>query len=144
MKEKELLNCLCNEFNYRLFAGMPYIGFKKLYDSMDSNIMHYIPTAKENIAVGIISGARLAGVNGVVLINASKICNIVDWLLSFNFVYKVPILILAYDNYYNLDKLLPLYNIDFKHLSEDGFKDDIECVTEKMMDISVPIVGVVS
>lgn len=143
MKANEFWKCLCDKFNYRLFAGVQCSGFNKLYDTMKSDFLHYVPTAKENIAIGVISGARLAGVNGAVLMSSHKVCNIADWLSSFNLNYRVPILILMYNNDNNIDKLLSLYNISYRYLGTDFYKD-IRYIINKMNKLSTPGVCIIN
>ena len=94
-KAKEFWEYLCGELDYRFFAGVVCNGFKPLYDKMSSEFMHYIPTVNEKVALGIINGARLAGVKGSVLMDGKYLNDIITTLDSFNLEYEVPVLIIC-------------------------------------------------
>ena len=70
MKVKEIWNFLCNDLEIKLFTGTPLIEFKQLFNSMDADIMHYIPSVNEEVAVGLVTGAYLAGVRGAVFMSS--------------------------------------------------------------------------
>jgi len=73
---------LCNVLSYRFFAGVPCEGLVSLYKKMDSNLMHYIPAASEQIAVGLANGAYISGIKSAILMASDNI----EFLnLSFNF-----------------------------------------------------------
>jgi sulfopyruvate decarboxylase TPP-binding subunit len=96
VKVKEFWEYLCGELDYRFFSGVVCNGFKPLYDKMSSEFMHYIPAVNEKVALGIINGARLAGVKGAVLMDGKYLNDIITTLDSFNLEYKVPALIICY------------------------------------------------
>jgi len=98
VKAKEFWNYLCNELDYRFFAGVPCNGLKPLYDTMSPEFMHYIPAVNERVAVGIVNGACLAGLKSAILIDIDNIYNVYDLLFNFSNVYKIQFLIVAYKN----------------------------------------------
>ncbi len=96
VKAKEFWEYLCEGLDYRFFAGVVCNGLKPLYDSMSSEFMHYIPAVNEKVALGVINGARLAGVKGAVLIDGKYLNDMLTILEGFNLEYKVPALIICY------------------------------------------------
>lgn len=99
MKIKDFWNKLCLELNYVFFAGVPVKDFKLIFNSMDGNKMHYIPTINESIAVGIVSGSFLVGVKGAVFMSSSGFDNINSQLNGFNLFYNLPVLFIVEDSY---------------------------------------------
>jgi len=120
IKAKEFWEYLCEELNYRFFAGVPCDGLTALYNKMDAQIMHYMPAVSENIALGLINGARLASVKGCVFIDINRLYILMDTLVSFNLRYDVPIFIIAYCDEDKIDykKILNLNKI--KHRTFNG------------------------
>jgi len=130
VKGTDFWEYLCEDLNYRLFAGVPCKGLKPLYDKMDSNIMHYIPAAREDVALGVVSGASIGGHKGAVLLSINSIYLLYDWLFSFNIQYEVPLLIIAYDDNNKRSKIKSEYKIPQKILT-DNFKKDLTYITNK-------------
>jgi len=123
VKAEEFWNHLCNELGYRFFTGVPCKGLKPLYDTMSPEFMHYIPAVNERVAAGMCNGAILAGVKSAVLIDFKNIYSIFDLIFNFNSVYKIPFLIIAYENKNNKINLNKIgLNIKHKYLSKTLFK----------------------
>ena len=97
VKAKEFWSYLCEDLEYRFFSGVACPGLLPLYKGMSSEIMHYVPAANEKIALGLVSGAYLAGFKGCVLMDMRFITDI-QRLLKFNLDYKIPLLIVGYGN----------------------------------------------
>lgn len=104
VKAKEFWEYLCGELDYRFFSGVVCNGLKPLYDSMNPEFMHYIPAVNEKVALGIINGARLAGVKGAVLMDGKYLNDIITTLELFNLEYKVPAFIICYGELKKLSK----------------------------------------
>lgn len=138
VKAKDFWDYLCNELDYRFFAGVPCKGLKFLYDNMNPEFMHYIPAANERIALGLVSGAWLAGVKGALFMDGNNIMDIMNLLLSFNKKYKVPALIICYDEKYYWAKqtsITSLLLVNFKVMKMDDdvqegqtFRDNLDIV----------------
>ena len=94
VKAKDFWHYLCNELEYRFFAGLPALRLKPLYNKMNSKFMHYIPAANEQIALWLANGAKLGGVKSGVIMPSKKL-NYIDF--DFNHEFKLPILILTDD-----------------------------------------------
>lgn len=81
------------ESGYYYFSGVPCSILTNIlnYALKDSEIK-YIPAVRENVALGIASGAYLAGRKSGILIQNSGLGNIINALTSFNLIYKIPAL----------------------------------------------------
>ena len=145
LKAKDFWDYLCNTLEYRFFSGVPCVGFKCLYDKMDSKIMYYIPATKENVALGIISGAYFVGIKGGIFLDGKNFYDIFSWLIGFNVKYKIPILIFVYtEDYTNISKLLESNSIPYillpSSLSDESFVYFINNMEEILMP-GVVLVG---
>ncbi len=95
VKAKDFWNYLCEDLDYRFFAGVACPGLVPLYKKMSPDFMHYIPAANERVALGLVSGAYLSGFKGGLLIDSEFLSDI-QRLLSFNLSHKIPLLIIGY------------------------------------------------
>jgi sulfopyruvate decarboxylase TPP-binding subunit len=93
IKSLDFWEYLCNTLNYRFFAGTPCLGLMPLYNKMSSEFMHYIPAASEDIAVGLVNGALLAGTKSAVIMEADHINKL---NLDFNINNDFPLFIIGY------------------------------------------------
>jgi hypothetical protein len=96
VKAKDFWNCLCEELGYRFFAGVPCKGLDPLYKKMNPKFMHYVPAANEKIALGLVSGAYVAGLKGAVLMDSKFLLDLANYITDFNFEHEIPLLIIAY------------------------------------------------
>lgn len=142
IEAKDFWNYLCEELNYRFFTGVPCMGLKPLYDKMNARIMHYVPAVKENTAVGLSSGTSLSDIKSGVLIDVNRIYNIMDWLVSFNIEYKVPLLIIAHsdEDCIKFNRILSLHKIPYRTLKN---LKDLRFIVRKLEKLSVPGVIVI-
>jgi hypothetical protein len=118
VKSKEFWEYLCNKLDYRLFAGVPCLGLNSLYKVMNKDLMHYMPSANERIALGIVSGGFLVGFKGGVLLSASSL----SWLRNeFQIIkdFNIPTLLIVYED------TKVIYPFWHKELS-DSFKKDLD------------------
>ncbi len=80
---------------YDYFTGVPCGFFKGLiHYSQSTSRMKYIIAANEGAALGLASGADLAGRKPAVLIQNSGLGNMVNPLTSLNAIYDIPALLL--------------------------------------------------
>jgi len=98
IKAVDFLDYLCNTLGYRFFSGMPCCGLKPLYNSMNSDFMYYIPAVREDIALGLVSGASVSGEKSCILIHYDYLNNILNWINDFNFKHKIPFLVIVYSD----------------------------------------------
>lgn len=77
------------------FAGVPCSTLKEVIDELinDDSVV-YVSSTREDEAIGIASGAYLAGKMPAVLMQNSGLGNSLNVLFSHNLIYKIPCLIL--------------------------------------------------
>lgn len=80
-----------NGFNF--FSGIPCSILKEVLNNPPKSAP-YIPATREDNALGLVSGAYLAGKRGAILIQNSGLGNIFNALTSFNLIYKIPVLMI--------------------------------------------------
>lgn len=146
VKAKAFWKFLCEKLNYRFYSGVPCKGLALLYNKMDSKIMHYIPAINENIALGLVSGISISGMKGGILIHINSIYNILNYIISFNFKYKIPFLIITYCDEdiipKDIGKILSLYKIPVVYLS-DAFEKELKCIINKSEKKETPCIVVI-
>lgn len=145
VKAKAFWQYLCEELNYRFFAGVPHINLKPLYDGMSSEIMHYIPAVRESTALGIVSGAYLVGVKGGIFLYVEEFEDLLKWLRRFNLKNKIPLLIFVYDDkddnigFYDI---LSSYKIPYVFLKKN-FEKTLKEISDKSEKLSIPGVVII-
>lgn len=92
VKAKDFWMKICEEMDYRFFTGIPYKEAADLYKYMDSNIMHYIPAASEDIAVKMATGTWISGFKSAVILEAEKLKRV---NLNFNTSNNIPVLFIT-------------------------------------------------
>ena len=123
VKAKEFWEYLCEKLDYRLFTGVPCLGFDPLYKTMNKDMLHYMPAANERIALGIVGGGFLAGFKGGALISASSLIglkNEIQMIKDFN----IPMLLIVYSD---IKITCPFWH---KELSDD-FKKDLDKIVSR-------------
>ena len=133
------------ENSFRFFSGVPCSLLKELikYAQNDPDIK-YVSAVRENVALGLASGAHLSGVKSCILLQNSGVGNIVNALTSFNLIYKIPVLMIISMRGYNYNdapehtimgekttKLLEDLGIPYSILSEN-FEDEIKQAVAQM------------
>ena len=123
VKAKEFWGCLCDDLDYKLFAGVPCLGLSRLYKGIDKANMRYIQASNERIALGIISGALLSGNKAGVLLHESALSglfNEIQMVKDFN----IPMLLIVYSD---SKRAYPFWN---KELS-DNFNKDLTMISKR-------------
>jgi phosphonopyruvate decarboxylase len=134
------------------FSGVPCSIFKETLGFITQNpLVRYIPAPREDIALGVCSGAFLAGKRSAILIQNSGLGHIVNALTSFNLIYKIPLLMfITWRGYEGKDApehivmgkkmtfLLEDIGIAYKVLSAD-FRKDLDWAVKLMNEESVPV-----
>ena len=81
------------ENDLRLVSYVPDNVLKPLIEGVHADpFFTVVPAAREEEAVGIVSGAALAGMNGVVLMQTSGLATLANVLASLPVVYNIPVL----------------------------------------------------
>ena len=137
---------------FTFFSGVPCSILEEILKSALNNPnIKYISAVRENVALGVASGAYLAGRKCGILIQNSGLGNIINALTSFNLIYKIPVLMfITWRGYQGKDapehiimgekmlSLLKELNIPTVVLS-GNFKDDIDWAIEEMDKQCVPV-----
>ena len=122
MKEFQYWRYLSEELEYKFFAGE-----KELYKKNIKGIT-YVPAVKESVAAGMVSGARLSGVRGGVVIDSDRLYVVLDHLLKLNIPYKIPFLIIVYGEINT--KILNLN--DLPHRNFKGDLKNVKFIVNKL------------
>ncbi len=132
------ISCL-KENGFYSFSGVPcsILRVALTYLITDREVK-YVPAVREDIAIGVASGAYLAGRKSAILIQNSGLGHIINALTSFNLIYKIPVLIfITWRGYQGKDApehkimgrkttgLLEKLGIQYKILSRE-YQDDIK------------------
>ena len=90
-----LINQL-TKYGYNFFSGVPCSHLTPVINGViNTKKIKYIGATSEGEAVGIASGAWLAGKKSVVMIQNSGLGNTINPLTSLNHTFKIPILLIT-------------------------------------------------
>ena len=86
---------LLEENGFDFFAGVPCSLFGGTVQILERrNDLNYVSAVREDDALGIASGASLAGKQPAVLMQNSGLGNCLNVITSLNLIYKIPVLII--------------------------------------------------
>ena len=143
---------ILEEKDFDFFTGVPCSVFKEVINYLlaDPDI-HYIPATREDEALGIATGAYLAGKKPVVLMQNSGLGNSISALTSLDLLYKIPILLLiSWRGYQGKDapehlimgkstiKLLEDIEVSTMILPKEGAEEVILNTVKIMEEKSIP------
>jgi phosphonopyruvate decarboxylase len=87
---------------FRLATGVPCSLLGGLFAQLEDPAsaarragLRYLPAPREDSAVGVASGAAVAGERAVVLLQNSGLGYCLNVLTSFNLIYRVPVLLIV-------------------------------------------------
>jgi sulfopyruvate decarboxylase alpha subunit len=84
------------EKGFYFFSGVPCSLLTAVLREVERDPkVIYIPAVRENVALGIASGAYLGGRKSGILMQNSGLGNVINALTSFNLIYKVPVLLVV-------------------------------------------------
>jgi len=118
VKAKDFLDYFCNSLDIKLFSGIVCNGLLPIFNKMNSNFMHYIPTILEKTAHGIICGAGISGSKASLIFDYSCL-NKLDFSLNIN--NKIPLCAITYLN----DNIKDEGYLNHVFLSEE-YKHDLD------------------
>ncbi len=135
---------------FRFFSGVPCSILKPVLNNLPKDIT-YIKAIREDSALGVVSGAYLAGKKSGILIQNSGLGNIINPLTSFNLVYKIPVLlIITWRGYRGKDApehlimgkimndFLKIMKIPYKIISRD-FAKQVKWADREMKNKRIPV-----
>tara|TARA_B100001013_G_scaffold344058_1_gene273291 strand:- start:329 stop:820 length:492 start_codon:yes stop_codon:yes gene_type:complete len=80
--------------NFRFFSGVPCSILTEVLAALpEDDEITYVPAVREDVALGVASGAYFAGKPSGILIQNSGLGNIVNPLTSFSLMYEIPVLL---------------------------------------------------
>ena len=82
------------EEGFNFFTGVPCSLLGALIADLSNGKSNYIPSVREDAAIGMASGAWLAGKRSAVLMQNSGLGYSLNVLTSLNLIYKIPVLCL--------------------------------------------------
>ena len=88
------LNAL-KESGFDFFTGVADSVIAGLIDRLERDPAGYVPAVREDLAVGLASGAWLAGRRPAVLMQNSGLGYCLNALTSLNLVYRIPLLLIV-------------------------------------------------
>ncbi len=142
------------ERGYTFYAGVPDSTFGSAYGAlMDDPDIHYVPAVREDIALGVASGAYFAGGKGAVVMQNSGLGNVVNSLTSFSLMYRIPVLLIVGWRGYGgppndapehwimgekTPEILAMLDVPFEVLEPQRLEDGLDRLTARMDERSVP------
>jgi len=139
VKAKDFWNYLCEDLDYRFFAGVACKGLDPLYNTMSSDFMHYVPAANERTALGLVSGAYVAGLKGGLLLDMMFAYDL-STSLMLNVGYRIPFLTIGYSD--QEEACLP-YDFPSARITTKSYKSALKKVTSEMKSKSVPGLAII-
>jgi len=156
IKAHEFLSFLIKR-GYIFFSGVPCSILEPVYNELNRNLydIEYLPAVNENSAIGVASGAYVAGKKSGILIQNSGLGNIINPLTSFNLIYKIPVLMFITWRGYrgkdspehllmgkNMLKILKVVGIDTVILTSD-YKSEINLAIDIMEKREIPVAVII-
>ena len=138
--------------DYKFFTGVPCSLLSGLiYELEDQQEVRYIPAVREDAAVGLCTGAYLAGAMPVLLMQNSGLGYSLNAFTSLNLIYNIPILVImswrgkdgkdAPEHIImgDIDKqLLKTAGIEYSLLNEDNCEEVLRKAKNKICEEKLP------
>ncbi len=145
---------LLKQQGINFFSGVPCsILTGIIRELIDDDSVTYVSSTREDEAVGIASGAYMAGKSPVVLMQNSGLGNSLNVLTSLSLIYKIPCLMLvSWRGYKGKDapehliagdiseKILRVAGIPFFVLEKENIENVIMSAMKLMKEKSIPVV----
>ena len=152
LTSKSFIERLIQE-DYKFFTGVPCSLLSGLiYELEDQNgQVRYVPSVREDAAVGLCVGAYLAGTMPVLLMQNSGLGYCLNAFTSLNLIYKIPALVImswrgkagkdAPEHIIMGDidqKLLKTAGMEYSILSEENCEDVLKKAKQKICNEKLP------
>jgi sulfopyruvate decarboxylase subunit alpha len=159
MRQEDALVVSASEFcsmlkghGFDFFTGVPCTILKDIIICLSSDPeVPYIPATREDEAIGIATGACLAGRRPLVLMQNSGLGSSINPLASLDMLYKIPLLMLiGWRGYEGKDapehlimgeatvRLLEALGVAVQVISEDDPEKAIAASVESMRETGIP------
>jgi len=141
---------------FNFCTGVPCTILKDIILCLSSDPdLPYIPATREDEAMGIATGAYLAGKQPVVMMQNSGLGSSINPLASLDILYRIPILLLiSWRGYQGKDapehlimgeamlKLLDALGIPYQVVSEDNPEAAISASVRVMREREIPVAAI--
>jgi len=138
--------------DYKFFTGVPCSLLSGLiYELEDQQEVRYIPAVREDAAVGLCTGAYLAGATPVLLMQNSGLGYSLNAFTSLNLIYNIPMLVIMSWRGKNgkdapehiimgdIDKqLLTIAGMEYSLLNEDNCEEILRKAKNKICGEKLP------
>lgn len=138
--------------DYKFFTGVPCSLLSGLiYELEDQQEVRYIPAVREDAAVGLCTGAYLAGTMPVLLMQNSGLGYSLNAFTSLNLIYNIPMLVImswrgkdgkdAPEHIImgDIDKqLLETAGMEYSLLSEENCEEVLKKAKKKICEEKLP------
>ncbi|MEK9627895.1 MAG: thiamine pyrophosphate-binding protein [Nitrospinota bacterium] len=151
LTSQSFINRLIQE-NYKFFTGIPCSLLSGLiYELEGQQDARYVPAVREDAAVGLCTGAYLAGAQPVLLMQNSGLGYSLNAFTSLNLIYHIPMLVImswrgkdgkdAPEHIImgDIDKrLLETAGMEYSLLSETNCDEVIQKANKKILEEKLP------
>ena len=151
LTSQSFIKCLIHE-GYKFFTGVPCSLLSGLiYELERQEEARYIPAVREDAAVGLCTGAYLAGTMPVLLMQNSGLGYSLNAFTSLNLIYNIPILVImswrgkdgkdAPEHIIMGDidkKLLQTARMEYSLLSEENCEEVLKKAKKKIYEENLP------
>jgi sulfopyruvate decarboxylase subunit alpha len=137
--------------DYKFFTGVPCSLLSGLIYELEDREVRYVPSVREDAAVGLCVGAYLAGATPVLLMQNSGLGYCLNAFTSLNLIYKIPALVImswrgkagkdAPEHIIMGDidqELLKTAGMEYSILSEENCEEVLNKAKQKICDEKVP------
>jgi sulfopyruvate decarboxylase alpha subunit len=139
--------------DYKFFTGVPCSLLSGLINELEdqNGQVRYVPSVREDAAVGLCVGAYLAGTMPVLLMQNSGLGYCLNAFTSLNLIYKIPALVImswrgkagkdAPEHIIMGDidqKLLKTAGMEYSILSEENCEDVLKKAKQKICNEKLP------
>jgi sulfopyruvate decarboxylase TPP-binding subunit len=86
---------LCTDLNYHFFTGVPNESLKDIFNTLNPDFLHFVPTVNDSTAVGLAAGVCLSGYKSVVLCDNDSLLSVKVQINNFVIKHNIPILFIT-------------------------------------------------
>ena len=147
---------MLKSYGFNFCTGVPCTILKDIILCLSSDLdLPYIPATREDEAMGIATGAYLAGKQPVVMMQNSGLGSSINPLASLDILYRIPMLLLiSWRGYQGKDapehlimgeamlKLLDALGVPYQVISEDNPEAAISASVRVMKERGMPVAAI--
>ena len=147
---------MLKRYGFNFCTGVPCTILKDIILCLSSNPdLPYIPATREDEAMGIATGACLAGKQPIVMMQNSGLGSSINPLTSLDILYRIPMLLLiSWRGYQGKDapehlimgeamlKLLDVLGVPYQVVSEDNPEAAISASVKVMRERGIPVAAI--